>query len=161
MNIDAFKGDFFKSSELGTYDLITFNKVLEHVDDPISMLRKAKNNLKTNWRPILTKIMQILGLNVNHGFVKDDAVLKESYTAALNCLRSRFSFLFVSSDGEILTKWSLSTWSKRTQPAYARTNGTENDKSQLLETTKRNQSHKGGKTFTVVHDKPRKTTKRQ
>ena len=122
---------------------------------------KAKNSLKTNWRPILTKMIQIPGLNVNRGFVQDDAVLKESYTAALNCLRSRFSFLFVSSDGaEILTKWSLSTWSKRTQPAYARTNGTENNKSQLLEPTKRNQSHKGEKTFTMVHDKPRKTPKR-
>ena len=122
---------------------------------------KAKNSLKTNWRPILTKMMQIPGLNVNRGFVQDDAVLKESYTAALNCLRSRFSFLFVSSDGaEILTKWSLSTWSKRTQPAYARTNVTENDTSQLLEPTKRKQSHKGEKTFTMVHDKPRKTPKR-
>ena len=40
---------------------------------------KAKNSLKTNWRPILTKMMQIPGLNVNHGFVQDDAMLKERY----------------------------------------------------------------------------------
>ena len=47
---------------------------------------KAKNNLKTNWRPILTKMMQTPGLNVTCNFVPDDAVMKENYTTALNCL---------------------------------------------------------------------------
>ena len=117
---------------------------------------KAKNNLKTNWRQILTKMMQIPGLNVARDFVQDDAVLKESYTAALNCLWSRFSFIFISSHGDALTKWSLSTWSRRTQHAYINTDGTKNGKSQLPEPTKHNQSHKEKRTFNVVHDKPRK-----
>jgi len=39
-------GDFLTTAELGTYDLITFNKVLEHVEDPISMLRKSRQHLR-------------------------------------------------------------------------------------------------------------------
>ena len=57
-----------------------------HLHDKDMPTTKAKNNLKTNWRPILTKMMQTPGLNVTCDFVPDDAVMKENYTTALNCL---------------------------------------------------------------------------
>ena len=50
---------------------------------------KAKNSLKTNWRPILKKMVQIPGLNVNHGFVQDDAVLKPGLASCLYPLMVR------------------------------------------------------------------------
>ncbi len=41
-------GDFMDQSiaEIGKYDLITFNKVLEHVEKPLEMLKKSKEFLK-------------------------------------------------------------------------------------------------------------------
>ncbi len=43
VGIDAVVGDFMKldTSSLGTFDVITFNKVLEHVEDPVGMLARA------------------------------------------------------------------------------------------------------------------------
>jgi len=38
-------GDFMESTELGCYDAIAFNKVLEHVTDPVAMLAKSKSYL--------------------------------------------------------------------------------------------------------------------
>ncbi|MHA1936589.1 MAG: class I SAM-dependent methyltransferase [Candidatus Thorarchaeota archaeon] len=38
--------DFMKADGLGRFDVITFNKVLEHVKDPIKMLAKAGKHLR-------------------------------------------------------------------------------------------------------------------
>lgn len=37
--------DFLVTQDLGLYNLITFNKVLEHVPDPVSMLKKSQDYL--------------------------------------------------------------------------------------------------------------------
>ncbi len=49
VGVDALVGDFMTLdlSGAGTFDVITFNKVLEHVQDPVSMLARA--------RPLLAK----------------------------------------------------------------------------------------------------------
>jgi 2-polyprenyl-3-methyl-5-hydroxy-6-metoxy-1,4-benzoquinol methylase len=39
-------GDFFCATDLGMYNLITFNKVLEHVTRPIDFLIKARQHLR-------------------------------------------------------------------------------------------------------------------
>ena len=44
--VQAVCGDFMTLKEVGKFDLVTFNKVLEHVDNPIAMLAKAKDNLQ-------------------------------------------------------------------------------------------------------------------
>jgi SAM-dependent methyltransferase len=46
VGIEAITGDFMKLDDVGLYDLVTFNKVLEHVPDPIAMLGKSKHHLK-------------------------------------------------------------------------------------------------------------------
>ena len=38
--------DFMKAEKIGKFDLVTFNKVLEHVKNPVSMLSKARENVK-------------------------------------------------------------------------------------------------------------------
>jgi hypothetical protein len=46
VGVHAVCGDFFSTSQLQTYDLITFNKVLEHVENPVEMLRKSQAHLR-------------------------------------------------------------------------------------------------------------------
>ena len=41
VGVEAISGDFLNMPPRGRYDLITFNKVLEHVLDPVDMLAKA------------------------------------------------------------------------------------------------------------------------
>ena len=50
VGISAFNQDFLKLSpkELGVFSLVTFNKVLEHLEDPISLLSHAKHFLSKN-----------------------------------------------------------------------------------------------------------------
>jgi SAM-dependent methyltransferase len=47
VGVDAITGDFLAlaDGQLGKYDVITFNKVLEHVADPVAMLQKARQHL--------------------------------------------------------------------------------------------------------------------
>jgi len=46
--VDAVCGDFMQVPDLGNFDAISFNKVLEHVAAPVAMLRKAATNLAPN-----------------------------------------------------------------------------------------------------------------
>jgi SAM-dependent methyltransferase len=45
VGVEAITGDFMRMTPQGRYDLVTFNKVLEHVLDPIAMLAKADGYL--------------------------------------------------------------------------------------------------------------------
>lgn len=45
--IEVVCDDFMQTSQLGQYDLITFNKVLEHVIDPVEMLSKGVDYLNS------------------------------------------------------------------------------------------------------------------
>jgi SAM-dependent methyltransferase len=47
-NIETFCTDFLNAEKIGSYDLICFNKVLEHFIDPITTLSKANNFLNQN-----------------------------------------------------------------------------------------------------------------
>jgi SAM-dependent methyltransferase len=45
VGVESVCGDFMQVQGIGDFDVITFNKVLEHVDDPVAMLRKARDAL--------------------------------------------------------------------------------------------------------------------
>jgi SAM-dependent methyltransferase len=45
VGVKAVCGDFMTAEDLGRFDIITFNKVLEHVPDPIKMLRHSHKSL--------------------------------------------------------------------------------------------------------------------
>jgi 2-polyprenyl-3-methyl-5-hydroxy-6-metoxy-1,4-benzoquinol methylase len=46
VGVRAVQGDFLTISGLDKFDVITFNKVLEHVEDPIEMLKTSRQYLK-------------------------------------------------------------------------------------------------------------------
>ena len=46
VGIDAVCADFQSGPDLGTFDVVTFNKVLEHVPDPVGMLERAARYLR-------------------------------------------------------------------------------------------------------------------
>ncbi len=41
VGVEALAGDFMGFTGEGKFDIVTFNKVLEHVEDPVAMLRHA------------------------------------------------------------------------------------------------------------------------
>jgi SAM-dependent methyltransferase len=45
VGVDAICGEFMTAQGLGRFDVVTFNKVLEHVPDPVRMLRHAHETL--------------------------------------------------------------------------------------------------------------------
>jgi SAM-dependent methyltransferase len=45
VGVDVIQGDFMKISPGGNFDIVTLNKVLEHVPDPIAMLARARDLL--------------------------------------------------------------------------------------------------------------------
>jgi 2-polyprenyl-3-methyl-5-hydroxy-6-metoxy-1,4-benzoquinol methylase len=45
VKVKSIHGDFMEIDNLDSYDVITFNKVLEHVSDPVAMLDKARGRL--------------------------------------------------------------------------------------------------------------------
>jgi 2-polyprenyl-3-methyl-5-hydroxy-6-metoxy-1,4-benzoquinol methylase len=46
VGVKAVHADFMAVSDLGRFDVITFNKVLEHVEDPVAMLAKSAEHLE-------------------------------------------------------------------------------------------------------------------
>ena len=47
VGVDGICGDFVTIGGLGRFDAVTFNKVLEHVDDPVGMLAKSRQHVAT------------------------------------------------------------------------------------------------------------------
>ncbi len=45
VGVRAIQGDFMTTQDIGRFDVVTFNKVLEHVEDPVAMLAKSANHL--------------------------------------------------------------------------------------------------------------------
>ena len=46
VGVNAVCGDWMTAKDVGEHDLITFNKVLEHVRDPVAMLARARGHLR-------------------------------------------------------------------------------------------------------------------
>lgn len=48
IEVKAIQADFITDQDFGHFDVITFNKVLEHVSEPIGMLAKSRHHLNEN-----------------------------------------------------------------------------------------------------------------
>lgn len=46
VGVEAVLSDFMAAKSLGCFDAVTFNRVLEHVEDPVAMLRKSRENIE-------------------------------------------------------------------------------------------------------------------
>jgi SAM-dependent methyltransferase len=46
VRVEAICADFFQAEDVGCFDLVTFNKVLEHVENPVAMLGRALAHLR-------------------------------------------------------------------------------------------------------------------
>jgi len=46
VGVHAIDADFMLAEDIGRFDLVAFNKVLEHVQDPVAMLAKSQENLQ-------------------------------------------------------------------------------------------------------------------
>jgi SAM-dependent methyltransferase len=44
--VEAICGDYLAAGGLGRYDLVTFNKVLEHVENPVAMLVRSRDHVR-------------------------------------------------------------------------------------------------------------------
>ena len=75
----AFQGDFFDFESKKKYDLITFNKILEHIKNPIVMLSKAKELLKDDGT-IYIELPDGRTASKNGGFIDREEFYLEHYT---------------------------------------------------------------------------------
>ena len=77
---EVFHGTIDDLTKKESFDLITFNKVLEHVDDPISILVKAKNHLRdsgiiyvelpcSNWTAKIGNFEERTEFNIEHNTI--------------------------------------------------------------------------------------------
>ena len=106
---------------------------------------RIKSSFKLNWKGIFD-------------FLHDDAIamvdfqalalpdtqnqeVHAAYTRCIDSLQKRVSYCFNNTKGrDPSIHWSIATWSLRTRYSSIKKHGTENDKAQLLQGTKRNQS---------------------
>lgn len=48
VGVKAVLGDFMAAKNLGRFNVVTFNRVLEHVENPVAMLGKSRENVEEN-----------------------------------------------------------------------------------------------------------------
>ncbi len=91
----AYQGDFFDFDSKNKYDLITFNKVLEHVQNPIKMLSKAKEHLNRDGLVYL-ELPDGKSASQSGGFVDREEFFLEHFTVfnkeSTNCLINMSGF---------------------------------------------------------------------
>ncbi len=89
VGVHAVQGDFMEVQGLGRFDIVTFNKVLEHVHNPVQMLMKARDFMVPNG-------LIYVELPDGDGAARDGAGREEFFIEHLHV----FSFASVSLLGE-------------------------------------------------------------
>ncbi|ULA68720.1 MAG: SAM-dependent methyltransferase [Nitrospira sp.] len=96
VGVKAFRGDFLTISpaQVGTFDLVTFNKVLEHVVDPVRMLERATGFLKKDgWVYIELPDGEVAS---HHGSYREEFFIEHHHAfsvGSLDMLADRAGFL--------------------------------------------------------------------
>jgi len=147
-------------SEDGTQVIRPFRKLA------LSLLpKRLHNTYKVQWRPIFTYIEAGMkdmeedggGMILPTNFTGDD--LEKYYAACLEFLRGRVSYCFKKGNAGT---WSTGTWSNRIQRSTVMKMGTDEDKRQLGDATKRNVPKTGGtRRKRWQHDRPRYLERQQ
>ncbi|MCS6289232.1 MAG: class I SAM-dependent methyltransferase [Nitrospira sp.] len=97
--VRAIRGDFLmiNPEQVGTFDLITFNKVLEHVVDPVGMLQRATGFLRPNGRVYIE--LPDGEVASHHGSQREEFFIEHHHVfsaGSLNMLAERAGFLTLS-----------------------------------------------------------------
>ncbi len=90
-------------------------------------------------KPIFNKMMEAPDNIVPHE-ITEEYVLS-SYTRGTLFLKENYSYIFTRSS-DVLSKYTIGTWSKKIKPSEVRKNGTEQDKQRLSEPTAYNKKRK-------------------
>ncbi|ULA60213.1 MAG: SAM-dependent methyltransferase [Nitrospira sp.] len=99
VGVRAIKGDFLAITpeQTGTFDLVTFNKVLEHVLDPVRMLERVASFLRTNgWIYIELPDGEVAS---HHGSQREEFFIEHHHVfsaGSLSMLAERAGFLTLS-----------------------------------------------------------------
>jgi len=97
--VRAIKGDFLTidPDQVGRFDLMTFNKVLEHVIDPIGMLQRATGFLRPNGRVYIE--LPDGEVASQHGSQREEFFIEHHHVfsaGSLSMLAERAGFLTLS-----------------------------------------------------------------
>jgi SAM-dependent methyltransferase len=112
VGIDAVIGDFMtlKPDKVGQFDVLTFNKVLEHVEDPVSMLKRAREFLAPGGFVYVElpdgEAAAPAGAGREEFFIEHHHVFSVTSLSAL-VSRSQWSVAFIESLQEASAKYTL------------------------------------------------------
>ena len=118
VGVEAVTGDFMKldTASLGSFDVITFNKVLEHVEDPVAMLARALPLLAAGGFVYFEvpdgEAASSEGLGCEEFFIEHNHVFSLA-SAALLAVRAGFSPLLTQSLREPSSKFTLRVFAAR------------------------------------------------
>ena len=79
----SFQGNFMDFNTEDKFDLITFNKVLEHVKNPVEMLSKAKNMLNNNGL-IYIELPDGNAASTNNGYINREEFFLDHFAIYTN-----------------------------------------------------------------------------
>jgi len=116
VGVDAVHADFTTVDDLGTYDLVTFNKVLEHVDDPVGMLERAHALVPGGYVYVEVpdgEAAAVEGPGREEFFVEHLHIFSPA-SLALTAARAGFSPLSIERLHEPSTKYTLAAFLTRT-----------------------------------------------
>jgi SAM-dependent methyltransferase len=113
VGVDAVEGDYLTVEDLGRFDVVTFNKVLEHVEEPVSMLARARTHV-TGGGFVYVEVPDGLAASVE-GFGREEFFIEHHHVfspASLAQLAARagFSPLRIERLREPSTKYTLAAF---------------------------------------------------
>jgi hypothetical protein len=93
------------------------------------------------WKPIFKKMMEALGDETLPSTITEDFI-RSSYNRGTSFLKQNYSYIFFQKSDDVVSKYTLGTWSKKIKPSEVRKHGTEQDKQKLAEPTAYNKPKK-------------------
>jgi hypothetical protein len=118
--VEAVQGDFNQPVGLGRYNLVTFNKVLEHVVDPIAMLRRAAD-VVTDTGYVYVELPDGEAAAADAGFGREEFFVEHHHvfslaSAALLAARAGFRVIELERLREPSTKFTLRAFLQKGRP---------------------------------------------
>jgi hypothetical protein len=128
--------------------LIKPYRFLSEKDMPTKLLM---NDFTVKCRPILQRMAEASGFVLKKdGAMSNDEILG-SFKIAIQHLRNKYSFLFTPASEKKFHKWTLGTWSTRTNYGHVMRHGNDSDRALLPTPSKYNKPHQNKRKIVKVH----------